>query len=98
MNLVIAVEDEVLYDDIELAAVAEHEARLIQKLRRLNAIAEGRGQSLAQMALAWNLKDDLVPSVIIGASSTAQLDDNLNAIRNTVFSKEELDMINETIG
>ena len=70
----------------------------IQKLRRLNAIAEGRGQSLAQMALAWNLKDDLVTSVIIGASSTAQIDDNLNAIRNTVFSKEELDMINETIG
>lgn len=70
----------------------------IQKLRNLNELAQSRGQSLAQMALAWNLKDDLVTSVIIGASSTAQIDDNLNAIRNTVFTKEELDKINEIIG
>ena len=70
----------------------------IQKLRSLNELAQSRGQSLAQMALAWNLKDDLVTSVIIGASSTAQIDDNLNAIRNTVFTKEELDKINEIIG
>lgn len=70
----------------------------IQKLRRLNELAQSRGQSLAQMALAWNLKDDFVTSVIIGASSTAQIDDNLNAIRNTVFTKEELDKINEIIG
>ena len=70
----------------------------IQKLRRLNELAQSRGQSLAQMALAWNLKDDFVTSVIIGASSTAQIDDNLNAIRNTVFTKEDLDKINEIIG
>lgn len=70
----------------------------IQKLRSLNELAQSRGQSLAQMALAWNLKDDLVTSVIIGASSTAQIDDNLKAIRNTVFTKEELDRINEIIG
>ena len=70
----------------------------IQKLRRLNELAQSRGQSLSQMALAWNLKDDFVTSVIIGASSTAQIDDNLNAIRNTVFTKEELDKINEIIG
>lgn len=70
----------------------------IQKLRKLNEMARSRGQSLAQMALAWNLKDDLVTSVIIGASSTAQIDDNLKAIRNTVFTKEELDKINEIIG
>ena len=70
----------------------------IQKLRRLNELAQSRGQSLAQMALAWNLKDDFVTSVIIGASSTAQIDDNLNAIRNTVFTNEELDKINEIIG
>ena len=50
------------------------------------------------MALAWNLKDDLVTSVIIGASSTAQIDDNLNAVRNTSFTREELDLINEIIG
>jgi L-glyceraldehyde 3-phosphate reductase len=70
----------------------------VQKLRKLNELAQSRGQSLAQMALAWNLKDDYVTSVIIGASSTAQIDDNLNAIRNTVFTKEELDKINEIIG
>lgn len=70
----------------------------VQKLRKLNELAQSRGQSLAQMALAWNLKDDLVTSVIIGASSTAQIDDNLNAIRNTAFTKEELDKINEIIG
>lgn len=70
----------------------------VQKLRRLNDIAASRGQSLAQMALAWNLKDDLVTSVIIGASSTAQIDDNLNAVRNTAFTREELDMINEIVG
>ena len=70
----------------------------VQKLRKLNELAQSRGQSLAQMALAWNLKDDYVTSVIIGASSTVQIDDNLNAIRNTVFTKEELDKINEIIG
>ena len=70
----------------------------VQKLRKLNELAQSRGQSLAQMALAWNLKDDLVTSVIIGASSTEQIDDNLNAIKNTVFTKEELDKINEIIG
>ena len=70
----------------------------VQKLRKLNELAQSRGQSLAQMALAWNLEDELVTSVIIGASSTAQIDDNLNAIRNTVFTKEELDKINEIIG
>lgn len=70
----------------------------VDRLRRLNEVAASRGQSLAQMALAWNLKDDLVTSVIIGASSTAQIDDNLNAVRNTVFTKEELDLINQIIG
>lgn len=70
----------------------------VQKLRRLNDVAASRGQSLAQMALAWNLKDDLVTSVIIGASSTAQIDDNLNAVRNTAFTREEFDLINEIVG
>lgn len=69
----------------------------VQKLRKLNEIAASRGQSLAQMALAWNLKDELVTSVIIGASSVAQIDDNLDAIRNTSFSKEELDLIDGAI-
>jgi len=71
---------------------------LIGKIQRLNDMAAARGQSLAQMALAWNLKDDLVTSVIIGASSVAQIDDNLKALNNTDFSKEELDLISEIAG
>ena len=71
---------------------------LIGKIQRLNDIAAARGQSLAQMALAWNLKDDLVTSVIIGASSVAQIDDNLKALNKTDFSKEELDLISEIAG
>lgn len=70
----------------------------IERLSRLNAMAAERGQTLAQMALAWNLKDDNVTSVIIGASSTAQIDDNMQAIRNTCFSDEELKLINEITG
>lgn len=66
---------------------------LIENLHKLNALAAERGQSLAQMALAWNLKDDLVTSVIIGASSVAQIDDNLAAIKNTKFTAEELNII-----
>ena len=66
---------------------------LIGKLHKLNALAAERDQSLAQMALAWNLKDDLVTSVIIGASSIAQIDDNLAAINNTRFTEEELNII-----
>ena len=66
---------------------------LLDRLQKLNALAAERGQSMAQMALAWNLKDDLVTSVIIGASSVAQIDDNLKAIENKVFSNEELKLI-----
>ena len=68
---------------------------LIERLTKLNTLAADRGQSLAQMALAWNLKDENVTSVIIGASSTAQIDDNIQAIRNTCFCADELKLINE---
>jgi L-glyceraldehyde 3-phosphate reductase len=68
---------------------------LIERLTKLNTLAAERGQTLAQMALAWNLKDDNVTSVIIGASSTAQIDDNIQAIRNTCFCADELKLINE---
>ena len=63
---------------------------LLGKISDLNNIAAERGQTLAQMALAWDLKDDLVTSVIIGASSLEQLQSNLQAIKNTDFSQEEL--------
>jgi L-glyceraldehyde 3-phosphate reductase len=70
---------------------------LLDKIRDLNNIAAQRGQTLAQMALAWDLKDDLVTSVIIGASSLEQLQSNLQAIKNTDFSQEELAAIDEIV-
>ena len=70
---------------------------LLGKIRDLNNIAAQRGQTLAQMALAWDLKDDLVTSVIIGASSLEQLQSNLQAIKNTDFSQEELAAIDEIV-
>jgi L-glyceraldehyde 3-phosphate reductase len=59
-------------------------------IRALNAIAERRGQSLAQLALAWALRDERVTSLVIGASSVAQLDDNLGALDNLSFDADEL--------
>ena len=68
----------------------------LDKVRRLNEIAGQRGQKLSQMALAWVLRKPQVTSVLIGASSVKQLDDNLAALANLSFSKDELDNI-ETI-
>jgi L-glyceraldehyde 3-phosphate reductase len=62
----------------------------IGKIRALNEIAGRRGQSLAQMALAWTLRDDRVTSTLIGASSVEQLDDSLGALENLAFSDDEL--------
>jgi L-glyceraldehyde 3-phosphate reductase len=58
--------------------------------RALREIARGRGQTLPQMALAWTLRDPRVASALIGASSVAQLDDNLQALDNLAFSPAEL--------
>jgi L-glyceraldehyde 3-phosphate reductase len=63
---------------------------ILAHVRALNKIAGARGQSLAQLALAWALRDERVTSVLIGASSVAQLEENLGALRNTSFSAEEL--------
>jgi len=65
----------------------------IAHIRRLNEIANGRGQSLAQLALAWVLRDQRVTSVLIGASSVAQLDDNLAVLDNLELSQDELEAI-----
>lgn len=62
----------------------------IEKIKQLNAIAESRNQSLAQMALAWLFKDKRVTSVLIGASSVGQLNDNISCLNNSVFATEEL--------
>ena len=65
----------------------------ISRIRQLNKLAKQRGQTLAEMALAWLLKDERVTSVLVGASSVAQLTDNLKALQNNVFSTEELQAI-----
>jgi L-glyceraldehyde 3-phosphate reductase len=62
----------------------------ISKAKRLNEIAAERNQSLAQMAVAWLLKDPRVTSVLIGVSKVEQLDDNLKTLNNLNFSEEEL--------
>lgn len=69
----------------------------IGKIKALDKIAASRGQTLAEMALAWLLKDDLVTSVIIGASSVQQLQDNLMCLKNTAFSSEELKQIEQIL-
>ncbi len=65
----------------------------IDAVRRLNEIAVNRGQTLAQMAVAWLLADSRVTSVIIGASSVAQLEANLGAVDSTPFTADELELI-----
>jgi L-glyceraldehyde 3-phosphate reductase len=62
----------------------------LEHIRALNDIARGRGQSLAQMAIAWTLRDPRVTSSLIGASSVQQLEDSLGALQNLAFSDDEL--------
>ena len=71
--------------------------RLIDKVKQLNAIAERRGQTLAEMSLAWLLKDNRVTSVIVGSSSVGQLSDSLGCLANTTFSADELAEIDSVI-
>lgn len=70
---------------------------LLYKLNKLADVADKRGQSLAEMALAWLLKDDMVTSVIIGARSIDQLNKNLKALDNTTFCSEELILIDNIL-
>ena len=65
------------------------------KIRELNGLAAGRGQTLAEMALSWILKDGIVTSVLVGASKPEQVLDNIKAIQNTEFTEEELRKIDE---
>ena len=65
----------------------------LKHIRALNELAEGRGQTLAQMAIAWVLRDPRVTSALIGASSVAQLKENLTAAANTSFTDEEIKAI-----
>jgi L-glyceraldehyde 3-phosphate reductase len=83
---------------LENGAIAESQITeaVLEKVKKLNAIAETRNQTLAQMALAWVLKDDRITSVILGASKPKQVTDAVQAIANYDFTKEELNQI-ETV-
>lgn len=71
--------------------------KLLQQLKDLNDLAATRGESLADMALAWILRRPEVSSVIIGASSVKQLSDNLRCLESQTFSEEQLDLIEDII-
>lgn len=71
--------------------------KVMEKVGRLNEIAVRRGQTLAEMALAWILKDERVSSVIVGASSVEQLKDNLKALEQPCFTAEELALIENIV-
>ena len=62
-------------------------------MKRLAALAQARGQTLAQMAIAWVLRHPTVTSALIGASRIAQIDDGVAALRNLAFCQEELQSI-----
>ena len=79
-------------DDRFLKESALTEERLAQ-IRSLNDLAAERGQSLAEMALAWVLRDGIVTSVLIGASKSSQILENIKALKNTHFTEEELKKI-----
>ena len=72
-------------------------SQLLNLLRKLNTVATERRQTLAQMAIAWLLKDKRVTSVLIGASSVEQLMKNLGSIENLDFNQEELHKINQIL-
>ncbi|WP_373398882.1 L-glyceraldehyde 3-phosphate reductase [Algoriphagus halophilus] len=75
--------------------ISEEKLSMISKL---NGIAKTRDQSLAQMAIAWLLKDPRITSVLVGVSKPEQLDDNVAAINNTVFGPAEIEQIKSIIG
>ncbi len=67
----------------------------LEQIRRLNNLAIERGQTLAEMALSWILRNEVVTSVLVGASRPSQILDNIKAINNTKFSEDELKLIDE---
>ncbi len=70
----------------------------IEKVKKLSQIAKERGQSVAQLAISWILRNKVVSSVIIGASKPEQIEENVKAIYNLEFSEEELKRIDEILG
>jgi len=88
-------EDSRIGRHLENGAITQSQvtSQIIEKVKQLNGVAANRNQSLAQMALAWVLKDKRITSVILGASKPEQVKEGIEAITNTDFSKEELDKI-----
>ncbi len=70
---------------------------LLEKVSKLNELAISRGQTLSQMAISWLIGVGNVTSVLIGASSSKQIKENVDSMKNTDFSKEEIEMINEIL-
>jgi L-glyceraldehyde 3-phosphate reductase len=70
---------------------------MLKKVRDLSAIAETRGQTMAQMAVSWVLRRPEVTTAIIGARKIAHIDDALKAIKNTTFSQDELEKIDQIL-
>lgn len=70
---------------------------LVERLRALDALAKERGQSLAQLALAWVLRGGKLTSAVVGASSVAQLENSVEAARNLEFTEDELSRIEELL-
>ena len=70
---------------------------VVTKVQKLNEIAQSRNQSLAQMAVAWLLKDNRVTSVLVGASKVSQLEENIHTLENLEFSKAELNEIEKIL-
>lgn len=71
---------------------------LVGKVKKLNEIARERGQSMAEMAVAWTLRDERVTSVIVGTRNVKQLQDNLDSLNNLSFTQEELTLIDNILG
>lgn len=71
---------------------------LVAKVRKLNEIARDRGQTMAEMAVAWTLRDERVTSVIVGTRNVKQLQDNLGSLNNLRFTSEELALIDNILG
>ncbi|MCO4292514.1 L-glyceraldehyde 3-phosphate reductase [Solitalea sp. MAHUQ-68] len=80
---------------LQTSDITEHR---LQQIQQLNNIAQQRKQSLAQMALAWLLKDNRITTVLIGASSVAQLNNNLDSLNNLSFTNDELTAIEAVLG
>ncbi|QYA26360.1 L-glyceraldehyde 3-phosphate reductase [Gramella sp. MT6] len=72
--------------------------KVVDQIQNLNELADSRGQSLAQMAVAWLLKDSRVTSVLVGVSKVSQLEDNIDALKNINFNNDELQKIDTILG